>query len=398
MSRIVSPGSYQSYGGGSSRRSPFFVTELVRNHGLKAIFALIVAALFAFAPLATLYWFNELSRQSVAIVEPSQRVVVKPGRHQQDQNGESPGETALLQVICEIPDFEGYRELLCDDDPLRRGVQTTDSNYVRRELVYLRRAGQSQLPFGLLGKPPISAWLPAGNYEILVIYGPPYGEAWTGMRSYAGPWISAFAECSLENRQKTVCRVPLPHYDWGRSTPINLTGSEHPAGDAVPADELAPFLHACENIVPIPTPAGYLLSLGEPVVRHSTDHHDCVADLSELQAVPREWTRDQLAALRNSLPRDAGPAREKLSRLVDNLLWREFLEGWFCYAAAAVTGLVFTRWGTIAMLEPWRHGNSWVDSLGLLIKIALFSAGAWLLWQVLTDSSGFHGPLHFRIR
>jgi hypothetical protein len=84
--------------------------------------------------------------------------------------------------------------------------------------------------------------------------------------------------------------------------------------------------------------------------------------------------------------------------LVDRLLWREFLEGWFCYAAAAIAGLVFTRWGAIALLEPWRRRDSWRESLELLVSIAVASAAVWMLYQILTDSSGCRGSIPFRIR
>ena len=163
------------------------------------------------------------------------------------------------------------------------------------------------------------------------------------------------------------------------------------------AEELAPLLKACETVSAIPTPGGYLLALGEPSIQHSIEHRDCTVDMHNLSVVPREWTRDQLAALRNWLPEDAQPARAKLSQLVDRLVWREFLEGWFSYAAAGITGLVFTRWGAIALLEPWRRRDTWSESLALLVKIAVASAGLWLLFQILTDSSGCHGPVPFRL-
>ena len=54
MARIIVPGSSRSEHHGPSRSRPFFVTDLVRRHGLRALFAILVAALFAFAPLATM--------------------------------------------------------------------------------------------------------------------------------------------------------------------------------------------------------------------------------------------------------------------------------------------------------------------------------------------------------
>jgi len=191
--------------------------------------------------------------------------------------------------------------------------------------------------------------------------------------------------------------VPLPHYDWGGSSPIRLASHEQPTSEAeLPAIEWAVVQSACERATPIPTPAGYVLSLDEPVVHHGEGHHECTADLHELQPVPREWTRDQLAALRNWLPADATAVQARLSQLVNRLLWREFFEGWYCYAAAGIAGLVFTRWGAISLLEPWRRRQTWGEAVGQIVAIFLLAGCGWLLLQILTDSPG-GGPIPFRV-
>ncbi len=388
MAHIIAPGSASSNSNADHRSRPFFLVDIFQRYGAKAAFALVIAAAVAFAPLMTLYWFNELRCQPVVTQALGTSVVVKPGRYQQDQSGDEPGETALLQVVCEVPTSDGWRYLLVDDDPVRRGVQTSDSNYVRKELVYLRRAGHSQLPFGLLGKPPVSAWLPAGEYEVLVIHEAPQADFSISARPRAYPLISAVAYPSLEPRVKTVCRIPLPHYNGGGSEPVQLLGAAGPVADgALTAADLAAFLPGYEAAFPIPTPAGFLLSLPEPTIQHAAEHRGCVADLRELQTVPREWSRNQLAAVRNWLPDDAVQARANLSQLVDRLQWFEFLEGWFCYACAAVAGLTFTKWGTLTLLDPVRRRNVWSKSPSVLLKIALVSVVIWCVYQYLTNPS-----------
>lgn len=390
MAHIISPGSAYSHSSADHRPRPFFLVDIFQRYGPKAAFALVVAAAVAFAPLMTLYWFNELRCQSVVTLEVGQNVVVKPGRYEEDQDRDEPGETALLQVVCEVPTSDGYRRLLVDDDLVRRDVQTSDSNFVRKELVYLRRAGNSQLPFGLLGKPPVSAWLPAGDYEVLVIHEAPQADFSVSARPRAYPLVSAVAYPSLEARVKTVCRIPLPHYNWGGSEPVKLMGAAGPVQDgALKTEDLASLIPAYEDATPIPTPSGFLLSLPEPTIQHADEHRDCVADLRELQTVPREWSRNQLAAVRNWLPDDAIQARAKLSQLVDRLQWFEFLEGWFCYACAAGAGLVFTKWGTLTLLDPWRRRNAWSKSPAVLLKIAIVSVVIWFLYQYLTNPGSF---------
>ena len=387
MARIVSPGSTRSEGSGPSRSRSFFVTDLIRRHGLRAILAIFVAAFFAFAPLVALYWFNAFLSQSVLSVAPGHRVVVKTGQHYERQEREEPGETALLQVACDVPSFDEWKELLGDGDPARSDSTRSSSRSVRREAVYLRRAGSSRVPFGLLGSPPVSAWLPAGDYEILVVYEAPTNESRIDLPGRSFPWLSVFAECSLEARQKTVCRIQLPHYDWGNPDSLLGVGTPDEAAERKPLpEELATLLAACETMTAIPTPAGYVLNLAEPRIHHQKGHRGCVQDFHELQRVPREWTRDQIVKLRHWLPVEADSSKARLTTLIDRLEWRTFLEGWFCYALAGVSGVVFTRWGAIALLEPWRRGG-WYESFWLLVRSFLISAAAAFVLEIFSGLS-----------
>jgi|GEM_PF-2805710 len=409
-------GSDYSGSRGSSdgnRRSPLgeyfgdFVA-IVRNHGLKGLAVLFLAALFAFAPLGVLYWFCEFRFASTLASQFQGRpVVIRPAQTSEEQERQEAGETALLQVICETTSRGETRPLLTDADPRRSQDFLHSSQFVNRERVYIRRidllpdeaaavvsvtAQNFKVPFALVGSPPVSVWLPAGEYEILVVHEAPAGEESTDPRRRSFPFVSVTAECSLENKQKTVLRVPLPHYEFG-------TVFEPPASDArQQPDELAPLLAAWEHATAVPTPNGYLLELPEPAIEHTAEHRGCTIHFGQLAAEPREWTREQLATVRNWLPAEASVVNVKLSRLVDNLGWREFLAGWYCYAIAGITGLVFTRWGALAILEPWRRGESFFDNLGLLCKIFCAAIAVWFLVLVLTDSSSCSGPIRFRPR
>jgi hypothetical protein len=93
----------------------------------------------------------------------------------------------------------------------------------------------------------------------------------------------------------------------------------------------------------------------------------------------REWTRDQLATLRNWLPASETTARATLSKLVDALLWRESLQGWFTYALAGIAGLVFTKWGALAILE--RHQRP--ELRKLIVRSAAIFVIAATVWSVM---------------
>lgn len=398
MSRIIGPGSSRNYDPTPHRPQPFFVGEIMRQYGARGVVALAVAAVVAFLPLALLIWFNVVRLSSVVAAQCRGGVVVRPERWRQQQEEEDePGDTALLQVTCEVPDIGGWRELLRDDDPVNRGGPVGNSIYVRQERVYLRKAGDFKLPYGLLGRPPVSAWLPEGDYELLVVYEPRRPDSWRGDSASCLPLAAAFDACSLPAKERTVRRIQLPHYDWGATEPIRF---EQPSGEthAPTVTDLQPLLESIESAAAWPTPGGYVLSVAEPHVHHTDDHRQCTASLAAPHTVPREWTHDQLAALRWWLPPEATAARGRLDSLISGLGWREFFEGWYCYAAAGVAGLVFTRWGALAILEPYRRGDRFWESLKLCASIFALAAGAWLLLHVLFDGSGCRGPVPFRWR
>lgn len=403
MARLITGGSYQPEGRGPRQSRPFFVTDLVRRYGLRAIFAILVAACFAFAPLAVLYWFNTLRLQSPVTTSSSsgQRMVVRAGERHDEQEQAEPGETALLQITCLVPGpgSDGWQELLRSDDPAAPQSPGFNSRYVRHEQVYLRPADKQWVPFGLLGPPPVSVWLPEGNYEILVVHEAPTSETRIYMPGRSYPWLSVLAECSPKPRHKTVCQIPLPHYDTGNPDVQLGVGNVPESADRKPSpDELAQLVSQCESLSAIPTPAGYLLNLPEPSILHQDGHRGCTQDFEQAVTVSREWTRDQIATLRRWLPDDAEAAKARLWVLIDRLGWRQFLQGWFCYALAGVSGLVFTRRGAIALLEPWHRGNSWGDFFGLLVKIVVVSVVVWFALEFISNATGWQSPATFRTR
>lgn len=400
---------------GQNHRSPIgeyfgdFV-HVVRNYGLKGLAVLLIAALLAFTPLGVLYWFCEVRLASPLLAQHGRPVVVRAGQTSEAQEQDEAGETALLQVTCETTQFGDTRPLLTDADPRRSQDFLHSSQFVNRERVYIRRtdllpdeaaavvsvvAPNFKIPFALLGPPPVSAWLPAGDYEILVIHEAPAGEESADRRRRSFPFVSVTAECSLENKQKKVCRVPLPHYNFGQTFE---PPSASDANAAEQQDELTPLLTAWEQALAVPTPNGYLLALPEPTIQHAAEHRGCTIHFAQLTAEPREWTREQLAHVRNWLPAEASVVKARLSKLVDALGWRDFFAGWYCYALTGITGLVFTRWGALAILEPWRRGESFLDNVGLLCRISCAAIAVWFLFLFLTDSSSCSGPIRFRPR
>jgi hypothetical protein len=386
MGQVIRPGSSSNFDGYRRSGQPSFLVTCIRDHGSKGVVALLAAAAIAFVPLILLVWFNTWRLTSVVAAQCQQQVVVKQKRFDFEKEEDKPGDTALLQVSCDVPCVDGWRELLRDDDPVRRNSSYSDWHYVRNERVYLRKAGDLNLPFGLLGRPPISVWLPAGDYDIAVVHEAPRTESRIDAKSGSFPLITVFDSCSLPTNEKTVRRIQLPHYDWGGAVPIVPVGQSE-ANRAPTEDELRLFLEQMQSLTVIPTPGGYLLALGEPQIRHTDDHRECVVDFTDLQGVSREWTRDQIARLRHWFPTSATTARTKLGSLVDGLQWREMFEGWYCYALAGLAGLVFTRWGALVILEPSQR-----RTLGERIKryatIFVVAALGWVVFQWLTGSRG----------
>lgn len=366
---IITPGSYSSR---SDQPWRGFKSQLWEQYRWRVVVPLVVAALVAFVPLALLVWWNSWRLQTPLAAQIHGPVLVKQGQFEQQQDEEEPGATGLLQINCVAKSFGDRRKLLADDDPLRKNLDSFDPYYVRREEVYLRKAGHEQLPFALLGKPPVSVWLPAGEYDVAVVHAAPARDMSTGMVPLSFPLVTVVESCKIEDRQKHRQDIELVHYDGGNCPPI------HTHKDGLPS-----YLADLTSLVAIPTPNGYSISLPEPRVSHVEGHRDCAADFAELRTIPREWTRDQLATLRNWLPAESKPARERLSSLIDALQWREFFGGWYCYAIAGMTGLVFTRWGALAILEPWRRRQSFVETLKLWVKIFLIAAFGCFMLNVL---------------
>lgn len=377
MGQVIGPGSSSS-AASPQARGAFFPVQLIRQYGFRAVLAMLVAASVAFVPLAILIWFNVFRLTSVIATQCGQPVVVKPGRFEQEQSEDEPGETGLLQITCEVPTLDGWRELLCDEDPALRAAGLSNSIYVRDERVYLRKAGHPNVPFGLLGRPPVSAWVPAGDYEIAVVHEAPRDRSLINSPQTGFPFVTMFDSCEVADRQKTVRRIQLPHYSGGQGSPLSVAGQDGETSTP-PAPDLQLLKHSIFDAITIPSLGGYIIVMGEPHVAHSADHATCTVDFNSLQTVPREWTRNQLATLRNWLPPDETQARAKLSPLVSALVRREMFEGWFFYAVAGVTGLVFTRWGAMAILEPYRGRDRFLGPAKLCLVIFLISAVGWWL-------------------
>ncbi|MBS0203939.1 MAG: hypothetical protein JSS49_13625 [Planctomycetes bacterium] len=375
MGHIIQPGSSSTGGSWRGSRS-FFLIDVVRQYRAWGIQAILMAAAVAFLPLAALIWFNVFRLSSVVATQISPAVVVRPGRYEDEREKDKPGETGLLQIICEVPTVDGWSDLLCDQDPVLRQRDPQGSIYVREERVYLRKAGPLNLPFGLLGPPPVCVWVPTGDYELAIVHAAPNDRSLINSPQTGFPFITVLDACSVNDREKTVRRIQLPHYDWGRGTAISVTGQAEGSDEPL-APDLGRLVAAIELVTPVPTPGGYVLDLPEPTVSHTEDHRNCSVDFENLRSVPREWTRNQLADLRRLLPASEARARDKLWLLIQALLRREMLEGWFSYALAGVSGLVMTKWGTLAILERYRRSELLGSSIRFCIVIFVISAIAW---------------------
>lgn len=135
------------------------------------------------------------------------------------------------------------------------------------------------------------------------------------------------------------------------------------------------------------------MDLPEPVIHHREPHRGREMDLEELTTLRREWTRGQLQTLYHWLPPEATAARDRLEAIDRTLGWREFLQSWYCFAAAGVAGLVFARWMTIAALVPGRSRIELIDSLKLLGGIFLLAVLVWFVICVLSDGPGGGLPI-----
>lgn len=317
------------------------------------------------------------------------RVQVKDRQITQDADQEEPGETSLLYVTCEVEAPGGRRDLLQFEDEAGRQPEDVSPPYVHDERVYLRPANYGDWPFALLGEPPLSVWLPAGEYEIAVVY--------LGHRGFMNsnpdspppfPWFSERVMVDLPAGQRIVVRVPLFHHECSLDNRLNVRlGGEAAAGSEgrIRLAELEPLVAAIEKTSCVATPGGVLMDIPEPVIHHRKPHSDCEVDFQQFAGFRREWTRRQVQTLLRWLPSEAAQARRRLEAIDRSLSWREFLEGWYCYAAAGVAGLVFARWATIAKLNPYRRWTEFIDSLKLLLSIFFMAALLWILFAALSD-------------
>lgn len=379
MGHIVQPGHGATSGASVGRLRESFVSQVFRQYGLRGLIVLICAALLAVLPLVLLIWFNSGRLTSLVATQVSAHVVVKSGRLEQELEADRPGETGLLQIRCEIPTIDGWTELLRADDPRRLKVGLADTCYVRQERVYLRKAGDSRLPFGMLGPPPVSVWLPAGDYEVAVVHEAPPSRSMVDPRTVSFPLVTVVDSCKVSDREQVVLRIPLPHYEWGHSEPIGVAGED--VDETNPVADVSELARAIERLVSIPTPGGCVLALAEPEVNHVDGHQGCTADFHKLGTVTREWNRDQLATLRGWMPATETAARSRLLELVRQLQWHQMLEGWFCYALAGVSALVLTKWGTLAILEPYRRREHLKNSMNRCLLIFLIAAAGWYFWS-----------------
>jgi hypothetical protein len=389
MGRIVQPGYSQRDDGSNRRRKSGGVAALIgsylriiREYGLRGIVALVTAGVLAFAPVGVLVYFNVGRFAPVVRLKSGQTVVVKPSRNHDDRERDEAGATGVLVVTCDVPWVGQPRPLLAEDDPYRDRAGLSDAPSGRHDQVYVRPAAEIDLPFGLLGSPPVSAWLPEGEYEVLVVYEAPTSESRVDSVPRGFPFLTVRERITLEKFQKTRCNLYLPHHSSGAFEALathDATGSGTTRSPTT--DELRPIFTACTEATAVPTLGGYLLTLPQPSVVHTENHTGCLEEYTNLNPLTREWTREQLATLRNWLPEEAGDGRDRLSQLVNRLQWREFFQGWYCYAAAGLTGLIFTNWGATAMLEPWRRRQAFGESVGLCVSIFLLSAIVAVLFQ-----------------
>ncbi len=247
----------------------------------------------------------------------------------------------------------------------------------------------------------MSAWLPPGEYEVLVVYESPHGMPDDGPGIVGFPFVTASVICKTEKMQRTDCRILLPHYEHSFAKRLGTVGADGRSVDkSLSTADLGELYRGIDRAVAIPTPAGYLLEIPEPAIRHDDEHRNCTIDYTTDGGAPREWTRDQLAMLLHWLPADdaAKPARDRLEKLVGALEWRDHFRGWYLYAAAGVAGLIFTRWGATALISPGRRVETFFESLKKMLTVFLLSALFWLLWTILTDGNGCRGPMPFRLR
>ena len=88
-------------------------------------------------------------------------------------------------------------------------------------------------------------------------------------------------------------------------------------------------------------------------------------------------------------------ARQRLEQMAQSLGWRSFFQGWFWYAGAGISGLVFARWATIAKLDRFRARREAAESLKLLAGVFFLAVLAWIVVSALGEGHGM-GAFRFR--
>lgn len=330
--------------------------SLVGRHGIKGFLAIVVSACFSFAPLAILAgwnWFGE--KTALQSGSPTAVRVVAAGDYANLER-DTPGASALLQVVCEVLDENEQRPLLRHDDPSQPASQFLNPIYVRNELIYARPAGRDDLPYGLLGHPPVSAWLTPGTYDVLVVHDSPATRSGDDFNGISYPLASVVTRCEVEAGKKLRCSIPLPHYHWGGGFPFTFRAANGKREDRDPLDsELESIVESIVANKGVLTPAGYLLEIAEPAIEHGLDHQFCAFDFAHFHSVKRVWNLEQLYALRRWLPGHAQVARERLAQWILALRIYEVLTSWYAYVAATVFGLMGTRWGTRILCRRWER-------------------------------------------
>ena len=199
----------------------------------------------------------------------------------------------------------------------------------------------------------------------------------------------------LSAGRRTVVRVPLPYHTDCFDNSLNERGREGTARSQVPRVQLQRLLDAVEHTTCVPSPSGVLLDLPEPAIEHHEYHRGCEENFTDLTECRREWTRGQIFTLLDWLPADAVAARQRLEQMRRSLGWRSFFQGWFWYAGAGISGLVFARWVTIAKLDRFRARGEAVESLKLLAGIFFLAVLVWIAVSALSEGHGM-GAFHFR--
>ena len=398
MSQPIQPSRRSSSWRYTRVRGPS-VLSMVRERGVYGMVVAVAAMALGLSPTVFLVWWNWFRLTPVPIVGAAAGVQVKSGELSKEAKEDKPGETALLHVTCEVGRQGRWRELLQFEDEARYQPDDPMPPYVRNEQVYIRPTKRTNCPFGLLGQPPVSAWLPAGEYEVLVIYG---GNSGFGNADSSKPSVYPLAREEIVQElaagQRTDVRVQLPHHQacFDCSLTVRRDGEAALAsGHDLLAAEVEPLLSAIEKNTCIPTPGGVLLDLPEPVIHHNEWHRLCEVDFQDLEHRPREWTRGQLQTLLDWLPRGAVKARQRLEEIDRSLAWRDYFGSWLWYATAGISGLAFARWATIAKLQPYRSRGAFAESLKLALAIFFFAILVWIVLSALSNGHWLRG-IHVR--